>query len=113
MVIYGILAAISALIFFVSMRQTHGVLAAAKSKELQRVESNIVAAYRSLEEIPVGGPDISSLSAKLGLWQEYERRLKGVRTWPYNLGMLRTLVLSVFTPVAINLVQRLIGQLLG
>ena len=112
-IFYGILATISALIFFLSMRQTHGVLAAAKAKEMSQIQENIIRAYRSLEGMPVGSTEIGSLSAKLDLWQAYEKRLKGVRTWPYNLGMLRTFALSVFTPVAINLAQKLIGQLLG
>jgi hypothetical protein len=113
LIVYGALAAIAALIFFLSMRQTHRVLAEAKDREQQAVQRHIVDAYRSLEGLPTGSPDIASVSQKLDLWQAYERRLKGVRTWPYNLGMLRTLVLSVFTPVAINLVQRLIAELLG
>jgi hypothetical protein len=88
-------------------------LSAAKDRELQKVQNCIAAAYRSLEHIPAGSQEISALSSKLSLWQAYETRLKGARSWPYNLGMLRTLVLSVFTPVAINLVQRLIGQWLS
>jgi len=113
LVVYGFLVLVSALVFSLSMRQTHGVLAAAKQQELHRAQSNIISAYRSLEGIPVGSPDISSLSAKLDLWRAYERRLKGVSTWPYNLGMLRTFAVSVFTPIAISLVQRLVAQLLG
>jgi hypothetical protein len=58
-----------------------------------------------------GSQELSTLSTKLGFWKEYETRVKATRTWPYDLGMLRTLFLSVLTPVAINLVQRLIGLL--
>ena len=107
---YGILAFMSALIFFLSMSPTHRVLSAAKDQELQRVQNNIAAAYRSLEHIPAGSQEIGALSAKLSLWQAYEGRLKGARSWPYNLSMLRTFAFSVFTPVAINLVQRLVAQ---
>jgi hypothetical protein len=113
LIVYGFLVVVSALVFFLSMRQTHRVLAAAKQQELHRAQSNIITAYRSLEGMPVGSPDISSLSAKLDLWQAYERRLKGVSTWPYNLGMLRTFAVSVLTPVAISLVQRLVAQFLS
>ena len=110
LIMYGILAFMSALIFFLSMSPTHRVLSAAKDQELQRVQNNIAAAYRSLEHIPAGSQEIGALSAKLSLWQAYEGRLKGARSWPYNLSMLRTFALSVFTPVAINLVQRLVAQ---
>jgi hypothetical protein len=113
LIMYGILASMSAFIFFLTMGPTHRVLSAAKDQELQRVQNNIAAAYRSLEHISAGSPEIGAISAKLSLWQAYEGRLKGARSWPYNFGMLRTFVLSVFTPVAINLVQRLIGEWLS
>jgi hypothetical protein len=113
LIVYGILVVVSTLIFFLSMGPTHRVLAAAKQKELQRAQHNIIAAYRSLESIPAGSPEIGGVSAKLNLLEAYEQRLKGIRTWPYNLGMLRTLAISVLTPVAMNLLQRLVGQVFG
>jgi hypothetical protein len=113
LITHGTLILISVLVFFLSMRGTHGVLAEAKAEELQAVQLHIADAYRSLESIPAGSPDINALSTKLNLWQAYEKRLKAARTWPYNFGMLRTLFLSVLTPIVINLVQRLIAQLLS
>jgi hypothetical protein len=108
---YGILVLVSALAFYLPMRQTHRVLAAAKEEELVQVRHNIVAAYRSLEELPADSKDLGILPTKLNLWKEYEMRVKATKTWPFDLGMLRTFFLSVFTPVGISLAQRLISRL--
>jgi hypothetical protein len=113
LITYGALITVSVLVFFLTMRGTHRVLDRAKDEELEALRLHIADAYRSLGDMPVGSPEISALAAKLNLWKEYEKRLKAARTWPYNFGMLRTLGLSVLTPVAINVVQRLIGLLLN
>jgi hypothetical protein len=108
---YGILVLVSALAFILPMRQTHRVLAAAKEEELVQVRHNIVAAYRSLEKLPADSRDLGILPTKLNLWKEYEARVKATKTWPFDLGMLRTFFLSVFTPIGISLAQRLISRL--
>jgi hypothetical protein len=110
-IVYGILALVSAIVFFLPMRQTHRALAQAKQKELTRVQHNIVSAYRALEEFPADSPDLGILPTRLSLWKEYEVRVKATRTWPFNLSMVRTFTLSVLAPIAISLVQRLFSQL--
>jgi hypothetical protein len=112
-VFYGVLVLVSALAFFLPMRQTHRVLAAAKEEELIRVRHNIVAAYRSLEGLADDSKDLGLLPTKLNLWKEYEGRVKAAKTWPFDLGMLRTFFLSVLTPVGISWAQRLLSQLLN
>jgi hypothetical protein len=111
-IFYASLVLVAALAFYLPTRATHRVLAAAKSEELIRVRQQIVAAYRSLEDLPAESQDLGLLSKKLDLWKEYEGRVKATRTWPYDFGMLRTFALSVFTPIGITLVQRLLSQLL-
>jgi hypothetical protein len=108
---YGLLVLISALVFYLPMRQTHRVLASAKYEELSRVQHNIVSAYRALEEFPADSPNLGILPTRLNLWKEYEARVKATRTWPFNLGMVRTFALSVLMPVAISLAQRLLTRL--
>jgi hypothetical protein len=107
-VFYGIIVLAAALAFFLPTSQTHRVLAAAKGEELIRVQQSIVAAYRSLEQLPPESKDLGLLPTKLNLWKEYEGRVKAAKTWPYDLGMLRTFLLSVLTPVGISFAQRLI-----
>jgi hypothetical protein len=111
LIVHGALILIAVFVFFHTMRHTHRVLSQAKAQELGTVRQHIVAAYRSVAGLAPGSQELSTLSTKLGFWKEYETRVKATRTWPYDLGMLRTLFLSVLTPVAINLVQRLIGLL--
>jgi hypothetical protein len=110
-VFYGILVLVSALAFFLPMRQTHRVLTAAKEEELVQIRHNIADAYRSLAALPADSKDLGILPTKLNLWKEYEGRVKAIRTWPYDLRMLRTFSLSVLTPVGISLAQRLLSQL--
>ena len=112
-VFYGFLVLVAALAFYLPTHATHRVLAAAKGEELIGVRQHIVAAYRSLEDLPPESRDLGLLPAKLNLWKEYEGRVKATRTWPYDFGMLRTFALSVFTPVGIALAQRLLSQLLN
>jgi hypothetical protein len=66
-----------------------------------------------LEELAADSKDLGILPTKLNLWKEYEGRVKAIKTWPFDLSMLRTFALSVFTPVGISLVQRLISQFLN
>jgi hypothetical protein len=110
---YGILVLVSALAFFLPMRQTHRVLSAAKEEELVRVRHNIVAAYRSLEDLAADSKDLGILPTRLNLWKEYEGRVRAVKTWPFDLGMLRTFFLSVLTPVGVSFLQRLMSQFLN
>ncbi len=53
---------------------------------------------------------ILTFSNEVRLWKDYEDRLKSVNTWPYELGMLRTLLLSVLVPIAASQFQRLAAQ---
>jgi hypothetical protein len=110
---YVFLVLVAALAFFLPTSATHRVLAAAKGEELIRVQQQIVAAYRSLEDLPPESEDLGLLPTKLNLWKEYEARVKATRTWPYDLSMLRTFALSVLTPIAITYAQRLLSQLLN
>jgi hypothetical protein len=111
--VYGVLVLVSGIAFFLPMRQTHRVLSAAKEEELVRVRHNIVAAYQSLEELTNDSKDLGILPTKLNLWKEYEGRVQATKTWPFDLGMVRTFLLSVLTPIGISLAQRLISQLLN
>jgi hypothetical protein len=108
LVTYGILVVISVVVFFLPLRHTHRVLAQTKARELASVQQSIVAAYRSLDAFP--DVDLGATSTAINLWKEYEQRLKGAKTWPYNLGMVRTFLFSVLTPVAISAAQRLLSQ---
>jgi hypothetical protein len=99
-VVYGILALVTAAIFFLNMRATHHVLAAARKAELHEVRAQIAAACRALSQCLANEQPSGTLPTDLNALVIYEGRLKEGRTWPYNTAMLRTLVLSGLIPLA-------------
>jgi hypothetical protein len=104
-VIYAVLALVIVLVFFLNMRGTHRVLAAAKEKELAAVQTNILNSSRTLMERITAGKSGSSLGAEINALATYERRVAGTRTWPYDTTMLRTLFFSLVIPAAVELVK--------
>jgi hypothetical protein len=93
------------------MTQTHRILRAARIKELDTVNRRLADAYDALKGLTDEDREgILTFSNEVRLWKDYEDRLKSVNTWPYDLGMLRTLLLSVLVPIAASQLQRLTVQ---
>jgi hypothetical protein len=113
LIIYGILAVVTFLVFFLSMRPTHTALARAKTREMKLAEQKIADTFRELKLTEAGGKPVDPVSTRLNLWLRYEDRVKKARTWPYNTPMLRTLFFSVLVPAVVSLVQRVIGIMLA
>lgn len=90
---------ITMMIFFLSMRPTHRLLAAVKKSELQPVQSRINSACRELVKRQDQHQDSGQLAVEINAMVAYEQRLLAARTWPYNVSMLRTLFFSVFLPL--------------
>ena len=102
---YIIMVMISALIFFLSMRQTHRVLAAAKKRELEPVQQQIIRGSRELMRRIDESQATEGLAAEINALTIYEQRIQATRTWPYNTTMLRTLFVSVLIPLGSALVK--------
>lgn len=96
--IYIPLVAIPVAIFFLGMTPVHRVLAAARDRERQVVEQHILRLCRELMERLEGNQETGSLPAEINALGAYDERLQAAPTWPYNTGMLRTLIFSVFIP---------------
>lgn len=97
-VIYPLLAVVPILFFFLNMRETHRVLSAEKTRELQAVRERIVLASRSLMERLDADRDTGTVGADIAALVAYEKRVHMARTWPYNTAMLRTLFVSIVVP---------------
>jgi hypothetical protein len=104
-ILYGVLALVSVVIFFLSMRDTHRVLATEKQRELDAVQGHILSACRALVQCFEAGEDTGNLGAEINGLVEYEKRVQVTRTWPYNTTMLRTLFVSVIIPAGAAAVQ--------
>jgi hypothetical protein len=87
------------LIFFLSMRPTHSLLAREKESELEPLQSRLNNKFRELALHLDQNKATGELPAEIIALVAYEERLKAARTWPYNVSMLRTLFLSVFIPL--------------
>jgi hypothetical protein len=108
---YIIMVMVSALIFFLSMRPTHKVLAAAKKREHDAIQQHITRACRELVKRLDGSQAAHDLAAEINALAIYEQRIGGARTWPYNTTMLRTLFFSVLIPLG-SAVARLVWDYL-
>jgi hypothetical protein len=113
LVLYGILAAVTFLVFFLSMRPTHTVLARAKARELKLAEQKIADTFSELKNAEAEGKAVDPISTRLNLWLRYEDRVKKARTWPYNTPMLRTLFFSVLVPAVVSIIQRVIAMVMA
>jgi hypothetical protein len=100
------------LIFFLSMRPTHRLLAKEKENELEPIQSRINHKCRELAFHLDQIGETGVLSAEINALAVYEERLLAARTWPYNLTMLRTLFFSVFIPLGSILARLTVDILL-
>ncbi len=114
LVFYGILVLVAGLVFFVPMLETHRVLRQARRDEMDAIRYKLAAAYRRLEALtPDKKEDILIFSTEVNLWESYEQRIKDARTWPYDFGMIRTLVISTLIPILVSLGQRFFSQFIS
>lgn len=104
-ILIGFLAMVPVLVFFLSMRDTHRVLAAEKERELERVQKEILDSCRVLVEPTDEHQDTGSLADRINVLTTYEERVQAARTWPYDTAMLRTLFFSVIIPGAAALAR--------
>ncbi len=98
--IYVPLVAIPVVIFFLGMTPVHRVLAAARDREREAVQNQFLRLSRELMQRLQGQQQTGELAADINALAAYDERLQTVPTWPYNTGMLRTLIFSVFIPTA-------------
>jgi hypothetical protein len=96
-------------VFFLIMLPTHRVFAAAKARELKGVRRQMVECSRALARAIDSGHDSQRPSQQVLALAAYEQQLERARTWPYNIGMLRTLFFSVLVPAA-TFLARLVGD---
>ena len=99
------------LIFFLSMRPTHFVLAEEKKRVLAPVTHRINNSCQDLVYELENGSNPGGLPSEISALVAYEDRLQAARTWPYNVSILRTLFFSVFIPL-MSVLARLAVDLL-
>lgn len=100
-ILYSSLILVSVLVFFVTMNDTHQVMAETKECELRQIRRNLSAAYRELKERAAEGrlQDMEALSDSITAWLSYEKRIEEAPEWPYTTDTLRNLLVSTLLPV--------------
>lgn len=102
-VIYGFQLLLTILIFFFNMWPTHRLLSRTRKEHIEQATRAVGAAYAELTTLRAQNADTVALESSLDTWMALEKRLKVTRTWPYNTEMLRALVITVLTPIAVAL----------
>lgn len=108
---YGPLAGVVLVLFFLSMRNTHRVLAAARARELALIQERLRPERERLRQALQAGTEMpAEASASLAALLAYEQRIRAAPTWPYNTTMLRTLLFSILLPLALKAVTWLLFE---
>jgi len=110
-VVYLAQMAVPVVIFVLGMLPVHRVMSSARDRELAAVQAHLQRSLRELAQRLDAQAATGSLPAEINALVAYEERLQAAPTWPYNTGMLRTLVFSVFVP-AVTLVGKIAIDLL-
>lgn len=103
LIVYTVVLLITVFVFFFGMWPTHRLLSQTKKGHLQNAVDNIATAYRDLVILKVQNKATGEAESEVYTWTVLEKRLQATRTWPYNTEMLRTLVITVLTPIAVGL----------
>ena len=101
--IYSILIGLTFGVFFLNMHQTHALLARTKNEQLKRTDDCLARAFYRLHDLIEKNHDTDAVSLELNALAISKRELMHTRTWPYDTATLRTLSVSVLTPVAVGL----------
>ncbi len=110
--IFGLLLVVTVLVFYLNMYGAHRLLKNEKQRQLRSVEARFARAYARLQHIAANSGNVHLAATELNAWATAKQELNQTRTWPYNTEMLRTLFISVLTPIALGL-ARIIGPLLA
>ena len=70
-----------------------------------------MAKHRQLETLAAEGADTQQVATEVQAWLTLEQRLKQTLTWPYDTEILRTLFISVLTPLFVA-IARVVGTYL-
>ncbi|MCC6455881.1 MAG: ABC transporter ATP-binding protein [Caldilineaceae bacterium] len=110
-VVYSILVLVTVSIFFIVMWPAHRILLRVKEQKVAGVQRLIGQTFRKLETLAADGVDTQVAATEVQAWLTLEQRLKQTRTWPYDTEMLRTLFISVLTPLFVA-IARVVGTYL-
>jgi hypothetical protein len=100
-IVNSTLILVAVLVFFLTMADTHRVMAEAKERKLKLVRRNLRVTFQELEEQTATGQleGLEALSDSITAWLAYEKRIEEAPEWPYTTDTLRNLVVSTLIPI--------------
>jgi len=99
--IYVLMSATAAGLFFLSMWESHRLIARMKRLELGEVTRQLTAAHAALRSaMAADEPNTTTLAAAAASWAVLEKRLRAISEWPFNTATLRNLAAALLAPVA-------------
>lgn len=111
-IIYSTLIVVTLTAFFLNMHRTHALLAAEKKRQFKSTNQSLARAYYRLQERISHDQDTDAVSRELNALAVSRQQLELTRTWPYDTGMLRTLFISILTPLMIGLARVIVPLLM-
>ncbi len=110
--IYAVLICVTVLIFFLSTRSVHKIMAHAKRNKLTLARKHLALTSRKLEKMQEEGrfEGLEGIYSAIAASATYERRIRESPEWPFNTGIIRRLLTSIVVPIAVYLVK-ILGSL--
>lgn len=93
------------LLFYVNTHNVHRLIAAKKKYRLDAVGAHLARRSTQLEDLMASGESVEAVATEINALAVIKQELKRTRTWPYNTEMLRTIFISIVTPLAIGLTR--------
>jgi hypothetical protein len=113
LVVYPVIVALSVAIFLLNTYGVHRLLAAIKRQKLEAVGRHLARACNRLEELISEDQDTHAVATELNALATIKRELQRITTWPYNMEMLRTILISAAAPPLFTVIGRLAAQILS
>jgi hypothetical protein len=107
------LSLLPVLVFYLTMRPTHRVLATARDRALDEVQRELRRTFPTLLGHMQRGEPTGNLPWEVNALVAYEKELDQASTWPYNPVILRTLIVSVLIPTVTLLARRVFEVYIG
>ena len=101
LVIYGVLFTSALVFFFVTLRDIHRVLYAARLGKQTQAHEKVIETMEAFEDSSRRGNrgEMQALSGEMIGWIAYEKRINEVSTWPFSTAIMRRLLIASIVPV--------------
>ena len=105
--------ALTVAIFLLNTHRVHRLLAATKRQKLESVERHLARDFNRLEALISKDLDTHAVATELNALVTSKRELETIQTWPYNMEMLRTILISVVVPPVFTVIGRVAAGVLS